>query len=36
MPNPGFLFPGVSESLLRVTTAFQLEEVGPAFVYAKR
>ncbi|QJW98189.1 CheR family methyltransferase [Frigoriglobus tundricola] len=36
MPRPGFLFPGVSESLLRVTTEFQLEEVGKAFVYAKR
>ena len=36
MPTPGFLFPGVSESLLRMTTAFQLEEVGKAFVYVKR
>jgi chemotaxis protein methyltransferase CheR len=36
MPKPGFLFPGVSESLLRATTAFQLEEVGKAFVYVKR
>ncbi|MBP3954467.1 protein-glutamate O-methyltransferase CheR [Gemmata sp. G18] len=36
MPSPGFLFPGVSESLLRATTAFQLEEVGRAFVYVKR
>jgi len=36
MPTPGFLFPGVSESLLRVTTAFQLEEIGKAFVYVKR
>ena len=36
MPTPGFLFPGVSESLLRVTTALQLEEVGKAFVYVKR
>jgi chemotaxis protein methyltransferase CheR len=36
MPSPGFLFSGVSESLLRATTAFQLEEVGPAFVYVKR
>jgi chemotaxis protein methyltransferase CheR len=36
MPTPGYLFPGVSESLLRATTAFQLEEVGKAFVYAKR
>lgn len=36
MPTPGYLFPGVSESLLRITTAFQLEEVGGAFVYVKR
>lgn len=36
MPTPGYLFPGVSESLLRATTAFQLEEVGKAFVYVKR
>lgn len=36
MPTPGFLFPGVSESLLRATTDFQLEEIGRAFVYAKR
>ena len=36
MPSPGFLFPGISESLLRATTAFQLEEVGRAFVYVKR
>jgi chemotaxis protein methyltransferase CheR len=36
MPKPGFLFPGVSESLLRATTAFQLEEIGNAFVYTKR
>jgi len=36
MPKPGFLFPGVSESLLRATTAFQLEEIGTAFVYVKR
>jgi chemotaxis protein methyltransferase CheR len=36
MPTPSYLFPGVSESLLRATTAFQLEEVGKAFVYVKR
>ena len=36
MPAPGFLFPGASESLLRATTAFQLEEVSGAFVYVKR
>jgi len=36
MPNPGYLFVGVSESLLRITDAFELQEVGDAFVYAKR
>ena len=36
MPRPGHLFVGVSESLLRVATAFELEEVGGAFVYVKR
>lgn len=36
MPTPGFLFVGVSESLLRLTNAFELEEIGGAFVYVKR
>lgn len=36
MPRPGHLFVGASESLLRVTTAFELEEIGGAFVYVKR
>jgi chemotaxis protein methyltransferase CheR len=36
MPRPGHLFVGVSESLLRAATAFELEEVGGAFVYVKR
>jgi chemotaxis protein methyltransferase CheR len=36
MPWPGHLFVGASESLLRATTAFALEEVGGAFVYVKR
>jgi chemotaxis protein methyltransferase CheR len=36
MPRPGYLFVGVSESLLRATKAFELEEVGGAFVYVKR
>ena len=36
MPWPGYLFVGASESLLRATTAFALEEVGGAFVYVKR
>lgn len=36
MPWPGHLFVGASESLLRLTTAFELEEIGGAFVYVKR
>jgi len=36
MPWPGYLFIGVSESLFRTKTAFDLEEIGGAFVYAKR
>jgi chemotaxis protein methyltransferase CheR len=36
MPYPGYLFIGVSESLFRAKTAFELEEIGGAFVYAKR
>lgn len=36
MPRPGYLFPGVSESLLRATNDFQLEQIGSAFVYVRR
>jgi chemotaxis protein methyltransferase CheR len=36
MPKPAYLFVSVSESLLRVTNEFILEEVGGAFVYVKR
>ena len=36
MPSPGYLCVAASESLLRVTSAFQLEEIGDAFVYVKR
>jgi len=36
MPSPGYLFVGVSESLVRAKTAFDLEEIGGAFVYVKR
>jgi chemotaxis protein methyltransferase CheR len=32
---PGYLFIGVSESILRLTTKFTLEEIGNAFVYVK-
>jgi chemotaxis protein methyltransferase CheR len=36
MLRPGYLFVGVSESLLRLGTAFELEQVGDAFVYVAR
>ena len=36
MATPGFLCVGASESLLRVTRSFELEEIGGAFVYVKR
>ncbi|HVL66219.1 MAG TPA: protein-glutamate O-methyltransferase CheR [Vicinamibacterales bacterium] len=36
MPAPGYLCVGASESLLKVTTCFELEEVGGAFVYVKK
>ena len=36
MPTPGYLFVGASESLLRATARFDLEEIGGAFVYVKR
>jgi chemotaxis protein methyltransferase CheR len=36
MLNPGYLFVGVSESLVRLTDAFELQELGGAFVYVKR
>ncbi len=35
MPNPAYLFTGASESLLKLGTSFELEEVGGAFVYVK-
>jgi len=36
MPVPGYLCVGASESLLKLTTTFELEEIGGAFVYVKR
>jgi chemotaxis protein methyltransferase CheR len=36
MPTPAYLCVGAAESLLRVTTRFDLEEIGGAFVYVKR
>ena len=35
MSSPGYLFVGISESLLRLTRDFALEEVDDAFVYLK-
>jgi chemotaxis protein methyltransferase CheR len=35
MPSPGYLCVGVSESLLRRTSTFELQEIGGAFVYVK-
>ena len=36
MPVPAYLCVAASESLLRVTDVFQLEEIGGSFVYVKR
>jgi chemotaxis protein methyltransferase CheR len=35
MPEPGYLFVAAAESLLRLTTRFQFQEIGGAFVYLK-
>jgi chemotaxis protein methyltransferase CheR len=35
MPAPGYLCVGASESLLRRTVAFELQDVGGAFMYVK-
>ncbi len=35
MPEPGFLCVGAAESLLRLSTQFELREIGGAFVYVK-
>jgi chemotaxis protein methyltransferase CheR len=35
MPRPGYLFVGASESLLRLTTDFDFQEISGAFVYVK-
>jgi chemotaxis protein methyltransferase CheR len=35
MPEPGYLFVAASESLLRLTTQLQFQEIGGAFVYVK-
>lgn len=36
MATPGYLAVGASESLLRVTRRFDLEEIGGSFIYVKR
>ena len=36
MPPEGRLFVGVSESLLKLTADFELQEIGGAFVYVKK
>jgi chemotaxis protein methyltransferase CheR len=36
MNTPGYLCVGAAESLLRVTTRFELQEIADAFVYVKR
>jgi chemotaxis protein methyltransferase CheR len=36
MPSPGYLCVGASESLLKLKTSFELEEIGGAFVYVQR
>jgi len=36
MPEGGHLFVGVSESLLRLNTGFDLQEIGKAFVYINK
>jgi len=35
MPRPGYLFVAASESLLKLTTEFQLREIGGAFLYVR-
>jgi chemotaxis protein methyltransferase CheR len=35
MPIPGYLCVGASESLLRITSDFELREIGGAFVYVR-
>jgi chemotaxis protein methyltransferase CheR len=35
LPSPGYLMVGASESLLRITTRFDLQTIGDAFVYVK-
>lgn len=36
MPTPGYLCIAAAESLLKLTTDFELQEIGGAFIYVKR
>jgi chemotaxis protein methyltransferase CheR len=36
MPDHGYLFVGASESLIKLTRDFELEEMQDAFVYVRR
>lgn len=36
MPTPGYLFVSTSESLLKATTDFELQEIGGTFIYVKQ
>ena len=36
MPSPGFLCVGAAESLLRITSKFDLQEIAGAYVYVRR
>jgi chemotaxis protein methyltransferase CheR len=36
MPGPGCVFVGAAESLLKITSDFELREIGDAFVYVRR
>lgn len=36
MPSPGYLFIGIAESLRRVSTSFELEEIDGTYVYVKK
>lgn len=36
MPSPGYLCLGASESLMRLRTGFELDEIGGAFIYVKK
>ena len=35
MPRPAYLAVGASESLLRISNLFELQEIGGAFIYTR-